>query len=66
MPGNPLAAGSQMLLATADKLEVYMSLDRAEQILRQRLVENPGVPEPGLSLLRLAVRVENALPSLDR
>lgn len=58
-PGNPLAADSQLLLAGTDRLEAFMSFDRAERMLRERIASNANDPEPALSLLRLGIRVRN-------
>ncbi|MCP3905511.1 MAG: PQQ-binding-like beta-propeller repeat protein [Planctomycetes bacterium] len=55
--GNPLAVGSQLAVAGADALEVYMSLERAERMLRKRLAAAPDDPEPALSLVQLGIRV---------
>jgi outer membrane protein assembly factor BamB len=57
--GNPLAVGSQLAVAGADALEVYMSLERAERMLRQRLAASPDEPDPALSLVQLGIRVED-------
>ena len=55
-PVNAIADGAQLVAATADELRVYMSLDRAEQLLRERIATNPADPTPAISLLRLAMR----------
>jgi len=57
--GNPVAFDSQLLLAEADRLDAYMSFDRAREMLRQRIASNPGDPDPALSLLKLGVRVRD-------
>lgn len=54
--GNPLAYESQLLLAGADRLDAYMSLRRAEEMLRRQIAQAPDAPEPALSLLRLGMR----------
>jgi len=64
-PGNPLAVGSQLILACADRVDSYMSLDRAEGMLRERIAQNPADPDPSLSLLRLGMRVRNLALSLE-
>jgi len=64
-PGNPLAVDSQLILACANRVDSYMSLDRAEGMLRDRIVQNPTDPDPALSLLRLGMRVRNLALSLE-
>jgi outer membrane protein assembly factor BamB len=54
--GNPLAAGPQLILAASDRLQAYMPLDRAEQMLRQQIAEAPADPAPALALMRLGER----------
>jgi outer membrane protein assembly factor BamB len=63
--GNPLAIDSQLLLASGDRLDAYMSLTRAEQMLRERITQAPSEPDPALSLLRLGMRVRNLSLSLE-
>ncbi len=60
-PTNAIADGAQLIAATADDLRVYMSLDRAEEMLRQRIAALPADPGPAISLARLAIR-ERQLP----
>lgn len=55
-PVNAVADGAQLVAATADELRVYMSLDRAEELLRERIAADPADPTPAVSLLRLAIR----------
>ncbi len=55
--GNPLAIDSQLLLACGDRLDSYMSFDRAERMLRDRIAQTPSDPEPAISLVRLGMRV---------
>ena len=55
--GNPLAVGAQLILAGGDELEVYMSLRRAEEMLRERIASSSVDPEPAMSLLQLGLRV---------
>lgn len=57
--GNPLAIESQLLLACGNRLDSYMSFNRAERLLRERMSQAPDDPEPALSLLRLGMRVKN-------
>jgi hypothetical protein len=57
--GNPLAAGPQLILAASDRLQSYMPLDRAQQMLRRQIAENPADPAPALALMRLGVRVRD-------
>jgi outer membrane protein assembly factor BamB len=57
--GNPLASGPQLILAAADRLQAYMPLDRAEQMLRRQIAEDPADPAPALALMRLGVRVRD-------
>lgn len=58
-PGNPVATGAQLVLSSADSLEVYMSRGRAEQMLQRRIAEAPDDPAPALSLMQLGLRVED-------
>lgn len=55
--GNPVATGAQLILASGDTVQAYMSLSRAEQMLRDRIAATPGDPEAALSLLQLGMRV---------
>jgi hypothetical protein len=57
--GNPLAAGPQLILAASDRLQAYMPLDRAEQMLRRQIAEDPADPAPALALMRLGARVRD-------
>ncbi len=63
--GNPLAVGPQLILATSDRLQAYMPLDRAEQMLRQQMAAAPLDPGPALALMKLAVRVRNLELALE-
>jgi outer membrane protein assembly factor BamB len=63
--GNPLALDSQLLMALGDRLEAYMSLSRAEQMLRSQMAQNPADPDPALSMLRLGMRVGNVPLALE-
>jgi outer membrane protein assembly factor BamB len=55
-PGNPLAAGPQVILVTADRVDSYMPYDEAERLLRSRVAEAPDDPERALALLELGMR----------
>lgn len=57
--GNPLAIDSEVLVATATRLDAYMSFTRAEQMLRRRIAATPQDPDAALALLRLGLRVDN-------
>ncbi|MHC4303008.1 MAG: outer membrane protein assembly factor BamB family protein [Planctomycetota bacterium] len=57
--GNPLAKGPQLILAASDRLQAYMPLDRAEQMLRRQIAEDPADPAPALALMRLGARVRD-------
>ena len=63
--GNPLAAGPQLILAAADKLQGYMPLGRAEQMLRRQIAANPADPSPALALMRLGLRVRDLAMALE-
>lgn len=63
--GNPVAFDSQLLLASSDRLDSYMSFDRALEMLRERIASSPGDPNPGLSLLKLGIRVRKFTLALD-
>jgi outer membrane protein assembly factor BamB len=63
--GNPVAAGPQLILAAGDRLQAYMPLDRAEQMLRRQIAEAPDDPAPALALMRLGVRVRDLELSLE-
>lgn len=63
--GNPLALPSQLILAGSDRLDSYMSFATAQRMLRERIAQQPGDPEPAISLLRLAMRVRNLNLSLE-
>lgn len=66
--GNPLATDAQLLVSSGDRLDAYMSFNRAEAMLRDRMAAAPTDPEPALSLLRLGMRVRDlslALESAD-
>jgi outer membrane protein assembly factor BamB len=54
---NPVAIDAQLILASADSVDAYMSLGRAEQMLRRRIAEEPDDPSASLSLLQLGMRV---------
>jgi outer membrane protein assembly factor BamB/ElaB/YqjD/DUF883 family membrane-anchored ribosome-binding protein len=56
-PGNVLAVDAQLLVAGNGVLNSYMSFDRAEELMRRRVAENPADPVPALGLTRLGVRV---------
>ena len=58
--GNPLAAGPQLFVATSDRLESYLPLHVAERLLREQYERATERFEPAMSLLRLAVRGEDA------
>lgn len=58
-PGNPVAVGAQLFYVGSDRLDAYMSFDRAQEMLRQRIDANPDDPAPALSLLRLGIRVDD-------
>ena len=55
--GTPAALDSQLVIANDDEVRSYMSMTRAESMIRERIVAHPDNPRPALSLLRLAVRV---------
>jgi outer membrane protein assembly factor BamB len=57
--GNPLATGPQLILAASDRLQAYMPLDRAQQMLRRQIAADPADPAPALALMRLGVRVRD-------
>jgi len=63
--GNPMAYESQLLLAGSDRLDAYMSLRRAEELLRRQMAASPDAPEPALSLLRLGIRAGNTALALE-
>ncbi len=63
--GNPVASGAQLLLASGDTLEAYMSLSRAEQMLRERIAAAHEDADPALSLLQLGMRVGNLSLALE-
>jgi len=58
-PGNPLAADAQLFHVGSDRINAYMSFDRAQEMLRQRIEAEPSDPAPALSLLRLGIRVDD-------
>ncbi|MHC4963773.1 MAG: outer membrane protein assembly factor BamB family protein [Planctomycetota bacterium] len=57
--GNPLAAGPELILAASDRLQAFMPLDRAQQMLRRQIAEDPTDPSPALALMRLGARVRD-------
>lgn len=57
--GNPLVVGAELFVAGSDRLDAYMPLAVAENMLRRQIEASPDDPEPALSLLRLARRVED-------
>ncbi|HRQ75362.1 MAG TPA: PQQ-binding-like beta-propeller repeat protein [Phycisphaerales bacterium] len=59
-PGNPVAVDSQLLVAGNTRLDAFMSLSRAETMLRERIAAAPNNPEPALALLRLAGRAASS------
>lgn len=63
--GNPIAVDSQLLLAGGDRLDAYMSFNKAQSMLRERIAQSPSDPEPALSLLRLGLRVTNLELALE-
>lgn len=63
--GNPLAAGSQLIVAGNQQLDSYMPLRRAEEMLRQRIAQSPGEPGPALSLLQLGIRAKDLELALE-
>ena len=63
--GNPLAIESQLLIASGDRLDAYMSFGKAERMLRDRIAQAPTEPEPALSLVRLAMRVRQLPLALE-
>ena len=63
--GNPLAVESQLLLASGERLDSFMSFTKAQRMLRDRITQSPAEPEPALSLLRLGMRVRNLALSLE-
>jgi len=63
--GNPLAMDAQLVIASSDVLDVYMSFGRAEEMLRDRIATNPEDAEPALSLLQLGLRVRDLSLALE-
>jgi len=57
--GNPLAVDAQLLLASADRLDAFMSFEHAEQMLKERIAAKPDEPGPAISLLQLARKVDD-------
>lgn len=55
--GNVIAGDAQLLVAGNESLKAYMSLSRAEQLMRERVAQRPNDPAPALGLARLGVRV---------
>lgn len=55
--GNPVVVDAQLFHAGSDRLDAYMSFERAQRMLRQRIADRPDDPSPALSLLRLGIRV---------
>jgi outer membrane protein assembly factor BamB len=64
-PGNPVAEGSQLIVAGAQTIDAYMSLARAEAMLRERIAAAPRDPAPALSLLQLGARVGDLALALE-
>ncbi len=63
--GNPIATDAQLVIAGSDRIDAFMSFRRAEMMLRQRVVSNPGDPEPAISLLRLGARARQLALALE-
>lgn len=55
-PGNPVADDAQLVSASSDRIDAYMSFDRAQAMLRDRIDARPDDPAPALSLMRLGIR----------
>jgi len=62
--GNPLCTGSELFVAQNDALVAYIPLAVAEAHLRAQIASSPGNPQPALSLLRLAAKMEDSASSL--
>lgn len=58
--GNPLAVGAELFVTGSDRLDAYMPIAVAETMLRRQIEAAPSDPEPALSLLRLALRLEDS------
>src|SRR4029453_957500 len=52
--GNPMAVESQLLVAGGEKLDSYMSFDKAQRMLRDQFAQSRE-PAPALILLRLGM-----------
>jgi outer membrane protein assembly factor BamB len=63
--GTPLALDAQLLLCSSDRLDAFMSLHRAEEMLRQRMAAAPADPSPSLSLVRLGARAHRVDLALE-
>jgi len=61
--GHPVASGAQLLMATANRIGSYMSIDRADTMLRERIADDDRDPQPAISLARLGLRI-GSLPLL--
>lgn len=55
--GTVSAVDRQVVLATPGGVSSFMSIELAEQMLRERIEALPTEPEPRLALVRLAIRV---------
>lgn len=62
--GNPLCTGPELFLAQNDALVAYIPLAVAEANLREQIALSPENPQPPLSLLRLAAKMEDGEASL--
>ncbi len=59
LAGHVVAVDSQIIFASERQVSAFMSLDRAEQMLRARMTASPLNPEPAVSLARLALRARD-------
>lgn len=57
--GNPLIADGQLFVAGPLALSSYMPLHVAESMIRQRMAQAAGNPEPALTLLELGLRADD-------
>jgi outer membrane protein assembly factor BamB len=57
--GNPLCTGPELYLAQNDALVAYIPLSVAEANLREQIGAAPDNPQPALSLLRLAAKMDD-------
>ncbi|HMN96182.1 MAG TPA: PQQ-binding-like beta-propeller repeat protein [Phycisphaerales bacterium] len=55
-PGNPLAVGPQLLLATNDTVRSYMPFAEALLHLRLRIAEDPASVDHGMGMIQLGLR----------